>query len=242
MTEKTNDPWAAAKDAEPRQPIYWGNLVADAYFVILEKGIGRLPFDPEIHPPGRRCTAVDLSLLCITEQNMQTPIERQVIAESGEWTKFIKPSILELGFEPQELNGRFVKVKMVPTGRKYTNSNGEEREASTFKFLEVFADENECIADYLSGEVEEPEEETELATQPAPAAQPQAGNGNENGEKETALQFLKVLVDSAVNGQTDLKVVQKTLAGSLETTPLVAKYFTVDSPETMELIMQGMKI
>jgi hypothetical protein len=251
MTVQTNDPWAAARDAKPRPPVYWGNLQADAYFVVLEKGIGRLPFDPNSHPMERRVTAVDLSLLCIAEQNVQNPIERNAIAEFAEWTKIVQPSIQALGLEPSELHERFVKVKMVPTGRKYKNDAGETKDATTFKFLKVFADENECIADYLSGAEEEPESEPisgQVTTGgPAPAAtsteQPQATDGNgRNPEKETAYEFLKVLVNNAVNGQTDIKVVQSTLESSLATTQFVAKHFQVDSPETMQLIMEAMNV
>lgn len=245
MTVQAQDPFAAAMAAKPREPVYWGNLQTDAYFVILEKGIGRVPYQEGVHPPERKVTAVDLSLLCISEQNIQNPIERSVIAEFGEWTRFILPSLKDLGVELRDLNDKFVKIKVVPTGRKYPvkdaegNPTGEQRDATTFKFLQVFADENECVSDYLSGIEEAPEEESipgfDSEVQPAP--QPQAGGNGDSAEKQTAKKFLEVLVNNAVNGQEDLTVIQNTLAASLENTPLVSKHFQVDSPETLELIL-----
>jgi len=231
------DPYAAAMAAKPRPPVFWGSLMTDAQFVVLEKGIGRLPFDPAQHPAERRVTAIDLSLLPITEMNLNSPIERNAIAEFGEWIKIILPSLKDLGVELRDLNNKFVKVKMVPTGRKYTNDAGEEREATTFKFLKVFADENECVADYLSGEEEAPEPQPEPAQAATPVEQPQPTSGNgHDPEKETARKFLEVLVDNAVNGQTDLKVILDTLQGSLDSTPFVGKYFAANTPEVLELV------
>jgi hypothetical protein len=240
MTTQTADPYAAAMEAKPRQPIYWGSLLTDAHFVILEKGIGRLPYIEGQHPPERKVTAVELSLLPITEMNLQNPIERNVIAEFGEWTGFVLPSLQELGVSLQEVHGKFVKVKMIPTGRKYTNANGETRDASTFKFLKLFTSEEECIADYMSGEEEEPEPEPQADPQPAATSTEQPQSVSVDREKETAHKFLEVLVQQAAKGQTDLEVVEGTLATSLETTPLVSRHFNLDSEETKLLIVQEM--
>lgn len=245
MTNQTNDPWDSARDAKPRPAVYWGQLLADAQFVVLEKGIGRLPFDPQTHPPERKVTAVDMSLMPIAEMGMDRPIERNAIAEFAQWTKIIQPSILALGVEPRELNEKYVKVQMVPDGRTYKNTSGEDVNSTTFKFIKLFADENECIADYLSGnedgEEGDPSQPTEEPVVLAAQSQPTNGGGAAvDAEKTTAMQFLKVLVKNAANGQTDLTVVQNTLQASLDTTPLVSKHFKVDSPETIQLIAEAM--
>lgn len=247
MTEQTQDPYAAAMAAKERPPIYWGNLMTEAFFAVLEKGIGKVPYDVQTHPPGRRVTAISLSLLTIPEQGLNYPIEREFVAEFGEWIRFVLPSLKELGVvDLQELNDKFVKIMLIPTGKMYKvkdpatgDFTGEVRPEQTWKFLKVFADEQECTADYLSGENgDEPEPEAQAAV---PAAQPQGGNGDgRDPEKETALVFLKVLIENATNGQTDIKVIQETLAASFETTPLVGNHFTVDSPEVTELIMEAM--
>ena len=57
-------------------------------------------------------------------------------------------------------------------------------------------------------------------------------------EKETARKFLEVLVDNAVNGQTDPQVVKNTLAVSFQSTPFVAKHFPLDGEEVTALIAQ----
>lgn len=240
MSDQSQDPYAAAMAAQPPKPIYWGSLLTDAHFVVLEKGIGRIPFDPQVHEMSRRVTALDFSLLPIAEMGFTNSVERNAIAEFGEWTRIIKPSIEALGVDLRELHDKYVKVEMVPTGRTYKNSAGEDVKATTFKFLKLFADENECVADYLSGDEDEPEAQPQPVTQaaaPSPAATETPAS---NPERETALKFLEVLVDNAVNGQSDLNVVNKTLQLSLESTPLVAKYFKVDSPEAVQLIMSKM--
>lgn len=241
MSEQTQDPYAAAMAAQPPKPIYWGSLLTDAHFVVLEKGIGRIPFDPQVHEMSRRVTALDFSLLPIAEMGFTNSVERNAIAEFGEWTRIIKPSIEALGVDLRELHDKYVKVEMVPTGRTYKNSAGEDVKATTFKFLKLFANENECVADYLSGDEDEPEAAPAQAAAPAAAPAPAATETPTNDpERETALKFLEVLVDNAVSGQKDINVVNQTLQISLEATPLVAKYFKVDSPEAVQLIMSKM--
>lgn len=232
------DPFDAAMAAQPPKPIYWGSIMTDAFFCVLEKGYGRIPFDPQQHDPAKKLVAINMSLLPIAEMGFSNSVERNAIAEFGEWTKIIKPSLEALGVDLRELNNRYVKVEMVPTGRTYKNDSGDEVKATTFKFQKLFASENECVADYLSGEQEQEvaaEVATEAQTSPAQPAQPA-----HDPKRETALKFLEVLVGNAVAGQTDLAVVQATLQGSLDGTPMVAEYFTVDSPETMQLIMTKM--
>jgi hypothetical protein len=248
MNDQTNDPFESAMNPTIRPKMYWGNIMTDAQFVILEKGPGRIPFDPQQHSMDRRVTAVDFSLLCIAEQNIQNPIERNAVAEFGEWNNHILPSLMKLGVDVRELNGKYVKVELVNTGRKYEAKDalgqptGEFRDATTFKFLKMFADEGECIADYLSGE-SEPTEAAAQAQPQAPAQTPQTPapqSSQTNLEKDTAYKFLEVLVANAANGQQDLNTVRDTLALSLQSAPLVAKHFSVDSPESMELISKAM--
>jgi hypothetical protein len=246
MTTQTADPYSHAMEAKARAPIYWGGLLTDAQFVVLEKGIGAVPYIEGQHPPNRMVTAIEFSLLTISEMELDRPIERRVIAEFGEWQRFVRPSIEALGFDLRDLNNKFVKIKLVETGKTYDvkdpatgQPTGEKRPERTFKFLKVFENEEECIADYMSGkEEEEPEPELQAQAEPQPV---QATQPTENAnERNTAEKFLKVLIQQAAKDQTDLKVVTETLAESLKTTPLVAKYFNVDSEETQVLLVQEM--
>jgi hypothetical protein len=109
---------------------------------------------------------------------------------------------------------------MVGTGRKYTK-DGVEKESTTFKFLEVYgseeAAEKAAFELYSGGNGSEPEADTKP----------------NNAERETALKFLPGLVAMS-RGDT----VQ--LATMLAQQPLIAKYFTVQSPEVQELlVMEG---
>jgi hypothetical protein len=82
------------------------------------------------------------------------------------------------------------------------------------------------------------------SSQPVPEvdqapAQPANGNGSSK-EKETALKFLKVIVENSSRGQTDPTVITNTVGANIANMPMVSKYFTADSPETMNLIMEAM--
>jgi hypothetical protein len=247
MTDQTNDPFASAMNAKERPPIYWGNLLVDAFFCVLEKGPGKIPFDPQIHSPERKVTAVSMSLLPIPEMNLNFPIERCFVAEFGEWVRFVLPSLRDLGVELAELIDKYVKIELIPTGRMYQvkdangNPTGEERPERTWRFLKVYESGKDCLSDYLSGNVAvQEDEEIPFLTKEQEQATQKPKNDGRNPEKETAYRFLEVLVDNAVKGQTDLDVVKETFSNSLENIPLVKKYFNVESEETVALIMKRM--
>lgn len=238
MTENFVDPWDSAENA--KEPVYsnivWGQCKARSWWCVLEKGIGKVEYDPQIHNPDQRRTAIDIIILPLSEMGITFSLSRNMIAESREWASFTLPSIRDLGFSPKQLNDAWVKVQTVPLTDKsgnvvtYTDSNGVVKEKTTLKFLAIFEDENACRADYL-----------ENSGKPAPQNTEYTGkqNGNGNKERETALAFLKVYVQNACRGQNDIEVIRKTLALNIAQQPLISKYFTVDSPETVQLIMEA---
>jgi len=230
------DPWDSAENPQEIvfTNVYWGQVEAQAHYCVLEKGIGRVPFDAQVHGMDKCRTAIDILIHPLPESGVQWDITRGVIAESHEWAGVILPSLRDLGIQARELNGKWVKVERVPFTDKYGNPStyvdktGQVKEQTTLKFVAVFADEAACRADFQNG-----------GSNPAPASKPaNGGNGNNNGERETALKFLKVYVQNACKGQTDLAVIRETLALNLAQQPLISKYFTVDSPETTALIAE----
>jgi hypothetical protein len=230
-----DDPYAVAETATPRPAAYFGQVKVDAWFAKLVKGVGKMPFDASADPMDQRVTAIDIHLLPLPECNISFEVKRELIDQSKAWASIVLPSIKALGLTGlRDLNDRFVQITTAPTGRKYSK-NGEEREETTFKFVELYADEASCRAAYNAQRgSSQTEEEPLVDAAPAPV------NGNGNKERETALQFLKVYVEAAARGQTDLQVIREKLAGQIAIQPVIAKYFTVDSPETMNLIMEVM--
>ena len=152
QTILNDDPLDSADNATLTPRAYYGKLEIDAWFCALVKGTGKVPFDPAVHK--QRATALDISLLPIAEQNVSFPIARNMIAESREWAGVVLPSIKALGVTAKELNGRFVKLSQVPSGRIYEakdkqgNPTGEKKEATTLKFLAIYPDEAACVAAY----------------------------------------------------------------------------------------------
>lgn len=230
------DPWDVANEAKEPQysNIIWGQCEARSWFCILEKGIGKVEYDPQKHSLDRMRTAIDITVHPLAEMGLIFDLTRNMLAESREWAGIVLPSIRDIGISPKQLNGSWVKVQTVPLTDKsgnvvtYTDANGAVKEKTTLKFLAVFENEDACRADYLANSGKSPQPDTQYA----------GSNGSDNKERETALAFLKVYVQNACRGQNDIEVIRKTLALNIEQQPLISKYFTVDSPETVQLITE----
>lgn len=233
--QPAQNPWDVAMD--PPKPVYenYGQMKVNAWFCALIKGQGKVAWDPNsLDPntgnPPRRYTAIDMSLEALADQPIQ--IDRTMLAEFGEWPEIVLPSLKNIGITSlQALNNQWVRCEMVPTGRTY-EKDGETKNATTFKFLQIFANEAECRAAWTASR--------NGSGQPAPQQQPATTSNNGNGnERETALKFLKPYVQNACNQASgDLVKAQQVLAPMLAAQKLLAKYFTVDSPEVMQLLAE----
>lgn len=230
-TAVVNDPFDAAEDPQVRSNEYWGEVQIDMWFCVLQAGVGKLPFDPQVHDATKRATAIDIQIIPLEETGLTFDPKRGMIAESREWAGIVLPSIKALGISARELNGKFVHVRQKPTGKTYTNKSGEVKDQTTFEFVKVFPDRAACLADYQANNGGAPAQ----APAPAPAA-PASGNA----ERDTALKFLAAVVESAARGQTDISIIQRTVAMNIHAMPLINKYFTEDSPETLQLIAEKM--
>lgn len=223
------DPFAAADEAQPLKPGYYAQVNCDAWFCVLEKGTGKVVFDPARHPIEQRRTAINISLAPLPEQNIQFPLVREMVAESKEWASIVWPSAKGLGINStRELNGRWAKVEVVPTGRKYTNRAGENKDATTFKFVALYADEAAARAAYQAGGAQ-PVEEEHVAEPATAATAPATANGQ---ERQTALEFLKVLVPQWCSKGIDTTAVATGIAAN----PVIARHFTAQSPEVIQLM------
>lgn len=224
-TPTHDDPFAAADNSQIRPPEFWGKLEVDAWFCALIKGQGKVPYDATLHPADQRRTAIDMHIISLPSINLNYPVTRSLIAESNEWSKIVWPSLRDLGINSlRDLKDAeyWCRATTEPTGRTY-NSNGVTKQATTFRFLELYKSESECDAAYLVSR------EPDWLDSPAPAAPAVNGtNHAEQRERETALAFARILVKQSGS------VVE--LASRLAEFPLVSKYFTVDSPEIQQEI------
>lgn len=219
MTTQVLDPFDAATEAGERQPTYFGKVDCTASFVALIKGQGKMLWT-EAHGPEQRRTEVAIRLDPIDAMNLTRAVERNVIAESREWTGTVWASLRDLGVRnAREINGKWAKVELVKSGREWINREGQKVEGTTFKFVALYNSKAECEAAWD-------------AENGGGAAQSQTSNGNGNDAdtgRATALQFLPALVMQAGKDKAKLALL-------LSEMPIISKYFTVDSPEVQALL------
>lgn len=224
------DPYESATNATLRPQAYFGQVQCNAWPCVLVKGAGKVAFNPQVHKIENRVTAIDISLQTIAEQPVSFPLVRNLIAESPAWVKIVMPSFKALGLaSARELNNKWAKAEMVPSGRKYEKKDrqtgkptGEMAEETTFKFLAFYADEASCRAAFLGGA--QPAAEAQSTTQPA------ATNAN---EYNTALQFLKLLLPKWAPTGQELAAVEKGIADNA----LIGRHFNVQSPVVIDLLV-----
>lgn len=212
------DPLDAATEAGERAGILWGKVLIDGQFVVLEKGRGKVPFDPQIHSQDRRVTNMTITINPLDATGLTRTSERQMLAESKTWYGIVWASARALGLtHARDLHGKWAKIELAKTGRTYSNKQGETVEETTFKFLAIFDSEADCLAAYQSAAPAVDDDEAHNA------------HDAENPEKEAMKGFLPVLVKQSGGDKDKLATL---IAGMI---PL-NKYFTVDSPEVQELL------
>lgn len=215
------DPFDAATTAGEFAGVFYGKLEVTAQFVVLERGVGKSVFDDQKHDEKDRRTEISILLNPIDAMNMTMHIDRQIIAESAEWSRHVWPSARDLGVSnARELNGRYVRAEMVKTGRTWNDKkSGEKREGTTFKFTAFFESLEACEEAYFA----------DLGV--SPTESDKAGSDDiAELEKQTAEQFLPALVKQADGDRGKL-------AELIANMPIISKHFTVDSPEVQALMV-----
>lgn len=228
--QPATNPWDVANNPPEQTREVSGAVTINAWWCMLVPGQGKQPYDertvdPKTGNAPRKYTAIDLTVEPLVESGMAFPVQRTMLAEFGEWKDVTLPSLRDIGFlDASALSGKFARIELVPTGRKYTNSNGEEKEASAVKFVAVFDTREQCLA-AMNGD---------NPAAPAPVA---AAPSNGNGEQETALKFAKAFVANAMRqAGGDLDKARTILAPMIANQPVISKHYTVDSPEIVTLM------
>lgn len=221
----TLDPMASAvADAESASH-YFGKLSVDAQFVVLKKGQPKSIWLEGQDTDGRT-TEVAIRLNPLDISGLTRMVERQVLSNSGEWSRIVWPSLRDLGVKQlRDLEGQWAHVEMVLSGREWTGKDGQLVKATTFKFIQLYTLQSDCEKAW--------EELTggnggNVAHTPTPTVNGAAPQTNDV-ERIAAAQFLPHIV--AAN-KDDLTKLAATLASM---SPL-NKYFTVDSPEVQALL------
>ena len=236
---RTDDPYDSAMNSEwnPSLTIF-GQCSVDVWYCVLQKGQGKVPFDPGQHSIDQRCTAIDIAIQPLPGSKAQFATERGLIAESREWAQIVKPSLRALNIDLRAINGHYVRAELVPTGQTYTNSQGETKQRTTIKFVAIYNSLDECQAAadaFFAARGSASSSSTESAVPPSESAGTQTpvgassnGNGTNDTEKTTAAKFLPALWNASGKDITKF-------AEMLAKNPLVSKYFDLNSPEVLSL-------
>ncbi len=228
-----DDAYASADSALPMARAYYGQIQLDIWFCALVKGTGKVPYDPTVHK--QRATAVNISVLPLSEQNVTFDLRRELIAESHEWAGIVWPSLKALGIaSTRAANNQWVKMQQVPSGRKYRNSSGEEKESTTFKFLSLYPDETACRAAYLADTGRS--DAAAAPAQPAQPAQAPLENAAPASETDHALKVAIPFINAfAKQADFDLEVT-KTMC---KKQAVITKAIDVESVRFAELVAQA---
>ncbi len=221
MAAQPYDPWNDAANAEAPSSFFYGEITMETWPCVLERGVGKMPFDEHQHSVDQRRTAIEITVTPLADQRATFTITRSTIAQAPEWYRHIWPSLKALGLtNPKEAVGKWCKLEQVTTGRKYRDRQGEEKDERTLKFLELYDTEDACRAAYLA--------------ETGQSADGAAGNGNGSDaavekERQTAQALLRALAKQH-NGDLDA------IRNAVASVPLITKHYPVDSFEFTEAV------
>jgi len=235
------DPFESASN--PIIPAFelWGMVEINAWACHLQKGVGKVPFD-STNPDHRRATAIDLFVAPLPEQNITNTksCEDHHTAESLDWANITLKSVKALGIDKvQEINGKYahvVRVEGRPYWEKDTPKSDMRIDPATkdyivapkgferhFKFVALYDTEAACRDAYLAAGGKS----VQSVNVPLDVS---------DTEKQTAMAFLKVIVGNAAKASANVEAAKIAVTLALVGYPSVAKYFTADSPEVLDLI------
>jgi len=234
----TVDPYAAADAAKTNNAHYFANVSVDAFNAVLVKGTGKVVYDPAQHTPDQRVTAIKLTLSPLPRAGRtQNSLEWNMIAESREWTRIVNPSLKALNVGLKGIHNKWCHLEAVDTGRRYFNKDGEEKIATTLKFVAVFDTQEACQAAadayYVSrgvGQVSTPPAQTPSST---PASPPSSA------ERLMAAKFLTALYKSAQATAGPKGDVLTAFVAAIQKNGLTNAHFgqdTLNQPEVLAVI------
>ncbi len=225
------DAWDSANNPQMPNDGFWGKVEMQAKKVGLVKGVGKEDFDPTKHQ--KAWTSIEIFIEPLNDMNVANlnACSRNLLAESNEYRKIVLESIKALGIQDvREINGRWVHVETVPTGETYVK-DGQTRDKTMFKFMKLFANEDECRKDF-NGDAWTP-----VPAASAPAGAPAAAP--KSSERDVAYKFLIPICSTAwrtSNNDMDAALVQ--IGKKIAALPMLAKHFDIHSPEIMDLLIK----
>lgn len=140
---------AMTADTRPPAPFrLFGKIVTvDMWNCVLETGRGKIPYDPAKHAPFRKRLSLTIVIQAI--DSAKTYKKEFLIGDNRDdkgWSKIALPSLRLLNLHLTTLESTHVAVDFAPTGRKYQDKDSNERDETTFKFIESYPSSEACEA------------------------------------------------------------------------------------------------
>ena len=222
MYSATIDPLEAAMNPEQPERSYFGSVNTDWYFCVLQRGVGKAPFDASQHSPDQRRVAIHIDVLTLpTDRNPNPmPISRDLVDFEREWTGTTLPSLKALGLDLRTIKGRYVHIKLTKTA-EYTAKDGTIKDKTAIRFIEVFPDIEACT------NARDAIFHTSAGPLPSEPAQPTSTNPGI--DRKTAAMLLPGLWASA-QGKPDV------FFQRIASIPDLAAHFTPESAEVKALL------
>lgn len=223
MTYPHPDPYDVAMTDAPSR--FAGKLSVDAWICVLEKGVGKVPFDPEQHKGRRTSTAIEMTVEPLDPT--RGLVQRDTLNWTPDFRKIVRPSIEKLVPEIAEIRGlkegQFNPLKQIDglyvIGQYLERPDNEPDETwTTLAFTHVFGSEAECKAAY------EDLEDIEIDSSPEPPADDAQGDP----QRAQMAKFLPSLWSQAGEDVDEFMEL-------IEANPMLADHFDRNSDEVLAL-------
>ena len=232
------DPYRDAMRDEPSG--FFGRVSVKARYVVLEKGVGKVPYNPQLHENKRKSTAIEFQITPVDPT--RGLITRDTVHFTREFREVIRPSIEALvpqicaitgqgeddpNFLPlRALDGLWVSGQYVP---RPENEEGETW--TTLRFDAVYADKAACEVAHQEFLENRPEQAT-----PAPQAEQPAPVVDEHERARLAPLLPMMWAQAQAAGGTKEEQEERFLT-SIKESPQLAKHFDRDSPEVQAILL-----
>lgn len=228
MTTTTyDDPMTAAMNATKQQGdrAYFGEVITvDSWFCVLEKGVGKRPWDATRDDVKSRRIVIKLE---IQPLRGQYTIAQETLSFENTWIDFTMPSLQKCNADLHALRGKFAQVKRVPTGEQYKNKAGELKDRTALEFVAIYNTLQECqdAADAFFGE----KASAHAAYAGMPDASLPADLGGMSPEQQFALSALPALWKASGNDK-------EKFAELIAENPLISRFYPVDHAVVQNMI------
>lgn len=229
--QPTNDVYDDAMN--PQAPSlernYLGEVaIVDVWSCVLEKSVGKRPFDPTRDSTDSRRIAIKL---VIQPFDKDWTVDQETLNVDKTWRQYTLPSLQELGLDVRTLKGQFVRVRRVPTGDFYVNRQGEMKDKTALVFAEVFPDEETCRQAAKAFFKKKDDSEPKQAGAPQ-SSEPQPAT--DSSEREFARQALSTLWQISAGDQSKF-------LSMIDSNEMIRRYFPTNSPEVENMLSSSLQ-